>query len=102
MKDLTSYNIHLVRKGQTTFFGRQDLPAPQVDPEILNVQEGLNMAAITNRRLVTLLDAATTATQESAVDLFAYNLLALVTYGAIGNRRSMATGWHRAPPSAST
>jgi hypothetical protein len=41
--DLDAYNIHVHVEDTATFFGIPDLPQPQVDPEILNVESADNM-----------------------------------------------------------
>jgi len=82
--DLDAYNIRLVREDAATFFGTQDLPQPRVDPEILNVQDAIDMAVEDNQELINLLDLAMvpSSPEESAVDDFTLSLFRALRYTA--------------------
>jgi hypothetical protein len=77
--DLDAYNIKLVRKDATTFFQTQDLPQPQVSPEILNIQEAREMELEANQELINLLDLAMVP-RDSAVDVFTISLFRALGY----------------------
>jgi hypothetical protein len=80
--DLDAYNIHVHVDDTATFFGIPDLPQPQVDPEILNVESADNMTVDKNAELITLLDIAMipTGPEESAVDDFTVQLFKAIGY----------------------
>ena len=80
--DLDAYNIRVHVEDTATFFGIPDLPQPQVDPEILNVESADNMTVDKNAELINLLDIAMVPTgpEESAVDDFAVELFKTLGY----------------------
>lgn len=81
LNDLDSYNIHIQQQDALTFFGVQELPAPQVDPELLNVSNADAMQEDRHAELINLLDLAmVSSTGESAVDDFAVELFKVLGY----------------------
>ena len=84
-KDLLAYNIHLVQEDQATFFGRKDLPLPQVDPELLHVEDHTKMAVLPNRRLIRHVKFVMMK-EKSAMLPFLINLVDVVGYYTTGNR----------------
>jgi hypothetical protein len=80
--DLDAYNILVHVEDTATFFGIPDLPQPQVDPEILNIESAENMIVDKNAELINLLDIAMVPTgpEESAVDDFAVELFKTLGY----------------------
>ena len=84
-RDLLAYNIHLVQEDQATFFGKKDLPLPQVDPELLQVEHYANMVALPNRRLMSAVDSVMMK-EESAILPFLLHLVNMVGYDTTGNR----------------
>jgi hypothetical protein len=83
MGDLEYYHIYLHHQDAATFFGTQDLPQSQVDPEILNVQNASDMTIAHNQELINLLDLAmipTTSSEGSAVDDFTVCLFRALHY----------------------
>ncbi|KAK0199857.1 hypothetical protein DFS33DRAFT_201161 [Desarmillaria ectypa] len=78
--DLDAYNIHIRLEDSATFFGIQDLPHPNVDQEILDVQDAENMVSARNAELVNLLDIAMAPVGTSAVNDFAMELFKRTGY----------------------
>ena len=80
--DLEAYNISLSREQANVFFGTQHLPQPQIDSEILNIQDAADMVKDANQELINLLDLAMVPAdfEESAVDDFAVCLFWALRY----------------------
>jgi hypothetical protein len=91
--ELLAYNIRVVYEDAQTFFGIQQLPNPEVHPEILNTLDAndLHPSRDGNYELLRTLALATSASpaEESAVDDFAVLLLRYLGYAA--NRRVLRT-----------
>lgn len=80
--DLDAYNISLSREQANVFFGTQHLPQPQIDSEILNIQDASDMVIDANQELINLLDLAMVPAdaEESAVDDFVVSLFRALRY----------------------
>ena len=86
--DLDLYNITLLHQNAATFFETHHLPQSQlsqVNPEILNIQDALDMTIGNNQELINLLDLAMIPISpeeppESAVCDFTFRLFQMLHY----------------------
>ena len=79
---LEAYNIHLQFENRTTFFGKSNLPPPQIDEEILTTLEAEDMLSDHNAELIHLLNLAMypVSAGETALNDFTVELLRQLSY----------------------
>lgn len=80
--DLIAYNITIEAQNTATFFGRPDLPAPAINPQLLTTLSATDMTDESCFHVVKCMDLAMDPVpgEESAVDDFAMELLKVTGY----------------------